>query len=357
MTNRIGRSGRLHDDEIVGGIDVDILVEQAQCRIGVALREGPPLVLVAQLFLRPGRLVALGRHGGFLHPVSRNNLLAVGLAFIQEHQAKTGMIAGGGGKACAEELAANGRRPVHDPVGVICHAGRLPELFGHILGAGLADGLFEDAAEHAGVERGVVEGPLRRIGARLGFLGGIVAPAVLVANEGIVMNGGQLGVAAEFIDLQPVHAGAHLQQIADGRPVIAAALHLGQIVGHLVVEALDMAIGQRKADQRRDIGLGDREGQKAGVLVAAIAVGLVNEVAVLQHDQRIGVGRLKRTFQIQFGLSNRVLALQRDRHGRQRLHLRPCGNGPGREHLVHVLERQVVQRRVQHVGAGIHHGR
>jgi hypothetical protein len=197
-------------------------------------------------------------------------------------------------EAGAVELAPDGIGTVHDPIGIVLHAGRLPQPLRHVFGPGFADRPLEDAPQDAGVERGVVEDGIRRVVAGDRLVGRVVAPAVAIGHERIVVHLCQLRVAAELVDLEPFHAGAHAQQVADGRSVVAGAFHLRQVVGHLVVEALDMAVLKGQANEGGHIGFGHREGQKPRILVAAVAIALMDDVAVLDDDQRIGRRRFER---------------------------------------------------------------
>src|SRR3546814_4620203 len=62
------------------------------------------------------------------------------------------------------------------------------------------------------------------------------------------------------IILVPLCARAHRENLAERHAVIGTALELGDIGGDEIVDALDLAVADRGAKQRRGHRLGDREG-------------------------------------------------------------------------------------------------
>ena len=87
--------------------------------------------------------------------------------------------------------------------------------------------------------------------------------------------------------LVPAHARGHRQQLADADVVVGRALHLREVDADLVVHALDVAVADRGADQRRGDRLGDRERGPAPAAVEAEPVALQAQLAVV-HDQQGG---------------------------------------------------------------------
>ena len=85
--------------------------------------------------------------------------------------------------------------------------------------------------------------------------------------------------------LVPPDAGGHLQHVADRHAVVAAARQQGQVLRHRLVDAVEVAIGDRGAVQHRDDGLGDRERDPAAVLVVTEAVALEHDGIVLDHQE------------------------------------------------------------------------
>ena len=87
--------------------------------------------------------------------------------------------------------------------------------------------------------------------------------------------------------LVPAHARGHRQQLSDADVVVGRALHLRDVGADLVVHALDVAVADRRADERRRDRLGDRERRPAPGAVEAEAVTLEAKLAVV-HDEQGG---------------------------------------------------------------------
>src|SRR3546814_17850420 len=72
-------------------------------------------------------------------------------------------------------------------------------------------------------------------------------------------------------------ARAHRENLAERPAVIGTALELGDIGGDEIVDALDLAVADRGAKQRRGHRLGDREGNP-------FVFGFLAEAIFLEHD-------------------------------------------------------------------------
>ena len=86
-----------------------------------------------------------------------------------------------------------------------------------------------------------------------------------------------------LVVLVPFHARTHGQQLADRNVVIGRTFEIGDVRAHFVVEALDGAVVDRRADQGRGEGLRDREARPAAGRVEPETVTLEAHLAVL-HD-------------------------------------------------------------------------
>ncbi len=85
------------------------------------------------------------------------------------------------------------------------------------------------------------------------------------------------------IVLIPLHAGGHGDELAHGDALIGAAIELGDIGGDRVFQALDVAVLDGRAHQGGGDRLGDGEGGPAFAGLAAEAIALEHDLAVLQH--------------------------------------------------------------------------
>jgi hypothetical protein len=64
---------------------------------------------------------------------------------------------------------------------------------------------------------------------------------------------------ALLVLLGEARAARHLQHLLDGRVLVGRALELGKVAEDGFVDALDLAVGDREPDQRRDERLAGRE--------------------------------------------------------------------------------------------------
>ena len=148
----------------------------------------------------------------------------------------------------------------------------------------------DQPAQHDRLHPGVVEAGEGRHGA-LGIAGEI-GERLLVELDGLVPHAERIRHAGDVV-LRKGDAGGHLQHSLDRHPVIGRALQLRQIIADRIVEAADLALGQRETHQGRDEGLGHGPGGEEGFLVGAEAIALEDDPAVLQHDEAGGAGALE----------------------------------------------------------------
>lgn len=128
-----------------------------------------------------------------------------------------------GVKTGAVEFIADRLRSVHDPVTGMFHAGRLPEYLRPKVGKVRPGGRRQQAADDAGIQRGIVEGCARRH-VRLRLFG-VGAPAVIEGDQSVVVHFGQLRITAELIALFPVNAGAYAEHLLNRHSIVAGASH------------------------------------------------------------------------------------------------------------------------------------
>ena len=180
--------------------------------------------------------------------------------------------------AAADLLAA----AIEDPGRLLLHAGRHPDLFREVGRQGLLRRLAEQHADEVGLAGAVV--PARARG-RLARQSAHVAHQRVDAFLGrVLVEPRDVGVRVGVV-LVPAHARGHRQQLADADVVVGRALHLRDVGADLVVHALDVAVADRRADERRGDRLGDRERRPAPAAVEAEAVALEAQLAVVDDEQ------------------------------------------------------------------------
>src|SRR5690606_32282076 len=118
-----------------------------------------------------------------------------------------------------------------------------------------------------------------------------------------------------LVVLVPSRTGAHREQLADGDSVVDGATEVWDVMAYGVLEALDVAILDRRADQRRRERLRNGEAGPAAVLIEVRSVALDADLAVVQDDEacRALIGHIG----IETGNLERFTGRQRERRRRR----------------------------------------
>jgi len=141
-------------------------------------------------------------------------------------------------------------------------------------------------------------------------------------------------------------AGAHVQQVPDGRTFVPESGDFPDVVSDLTVEVEYSAIGQDAGDHT-DEGLGDGHQQVPGVPAHRVRITLVHEHAVVQHQEGVGLGIPQ-----DVGHAAEVAGHPGHRHLENGAlpHDERCdggaaaADGRGRHNPVHVQERPAIER-------------
>ena len=225
-------------------VDEDALPKDA-ARGKAAVVVRPPLVAVAAAFLADRGLAG----GGLLQPALGHGALAACGGAVQDEQPEAGVVAGGRLDAAAADLLP---RLAQDPGGLLFHARGLPDLFFQVLRQGLARGLADQNAHQVGFARAVEPALARGRGARqLAQVAHQRVHAGLGRLVVVELRHVGLGVAVVLV---PAHARGHREQLAHADVVIGRTAQSGDILRHLVVEALDIAILDRRTDKMIAVG-------------------------------------------------------------------------------------------------------
>jgi hypothetical protein len=281
---------------------VQHLAVDAQAEQHVAVRAGPEpeLVAVPAAGKRPlgrgrgERRADIGVHGpSVAQPARRNDPPGPpgpvrDQSPVQQHLAEPGHVPGGGAQA---PVVHGGAQAVMQQPGVVLGAHRRPHQRGDQLGHRPAGRAFADPAQHVGLGRAVQEpAPVRRLGrqrgqepvqpARLAIVGAVPADPLIQPPD----VGGRVGVL-----LEEGGPAAHVQHVPDGGAGVAAGRQLGNIAGHQVV-GVELTAVDEHGGHAADHGLGHRHQRVRPVGRAQRAVPLGDQLAVLEHHVRIGVG-------------------------------------------------------------------
>ena len=101
---------------------------------------------------------------------------------------------------------------------------------------------------------------------------------------------GEAGLVAEIVTLLVIDPRSHLKDMADRYVAISAGAQFGDIFARRIVERFDHPLVERDADQQRGDRFGHREGNETVRRPRTVAIILEDDLAVAQHDQRIGIG-------------------------------------------------------------------
>ncbi len=305
---------------MIVGEDGNALAEDA---LGlVSARGQPPEVAVGRL----GHV----RAGGVGDPADRQDVAPTRLAAVQHELTEPAVVAQRHADAAAAALVA---RDVLDPDGVLLHAVGLPDLLRQVLGHRLADGVGK---QHAGEVRlaGLVDelGARRRLARQAAHVADHRIDAGLDVDEADL---GHVGIGVGVV-LVPLHARGHGDQLAHVDAVVGAALQLGDVGGDRIVQALDLAVLDRRADQGRGHRLGHRERGPPLLGATAQAIALQHDAPVLDHQHAGGAEGGHVGGGVPGLAVHGELGVDRLSGDRQRMNLGAVGDHPDRRELLHI---------------------
>ena len=162
---------------------------------------------------------------------------------------------------------------------------------------------------------------------------------------------GKARMGTEIVAFLVIDAGAHLQDLADGHAVVAAALQLRHVLLRRIVERGDLVLAEGDADQQRGDRLGHRHRQEPGHRLRAVAVILENHFAMADDEKGVGVGSFG---ELRIGVALPAEAVRRHREParhRQVPHRAAARNGAGFEHPVGLAEGEAVHIRIEKLPA------
>jgi len=211
-------------------------------------------------------------------PCGRHHLARADTAAVQHQLADAGEVERAGIQA-AEGARLAEHRAVDAPAGVHAGAHRRPQVLRDLLRQPPAGRALDRHAQQLGVAAAVAI-------ALVGWLGDLQAGhrAAQVLRQ-IEDRHVRPRRAVLFLERD---AAAHRQQVAQphlGETRILA-LELGQVARDRIVDATDVAVADRLAQQQGHHRLGHRERGQQRVALAAGEVLLMHDAPVAQHDQR-----------------------------------------------------------------------
>ena len=238
---------------------------------------GPPEIAVVHLRAAAQHL----RRGRLGHPPRGEDRVALRDAILEDELPEAPVVAQRRADPAPADLEAV--RRIEPPVRLGFHPGAPPDALREIVGERGLERAAQDLRRHLRLPRAVVAHRARRRGTRQAphhLERGARHLRDLRLEESAAIRG-RVGVA-----FAPLHARGHEEHLAHRDAIVRAPRERRHVACDRIVETADLPFAQRRADQRRGDRLRHRHRHPARRGRVPVAVLLVDDRAVLEHEER-----------------------------------------------------------------------